>query len=213
LKTTLSIISGIIFLAAFIPYIRAILFQGAKPSKVSWLVWALNDMIALGAMYAASALNFTIVGAVCGAWIVTGLAFRFGETNWRKIDLYCLGGSLAGLAVALVFQVLGISFEIHVLEQTIVVKAAKIVLASSMIALLVGSITTFDNAWHEPHEENFTAWAMYLTSCIVSLFAVPMWDFENAAQPITFTVIEAIVVGILLYRRFVPAPTTAKAAI
>jgi hypothetical protein len=39
-KQTLSVIAGILFVAGFFPYIKAILKGETKPAKASWIIWA-----------------------------------------------------------------------------------------------------------------------------------------------------------------------------
>lgn len=64
-KETLSVVSGILFVTAFFPYIRAILAGKTKPAKASWIIWESLDCITLAGMYAKDAINGQIVGAVC----------------------------------------------------------------------------------------------------------------------------------------------------
>ena len=59
----LSIVAGILFLLGFVPYIKAIRQGTAKPSKVTWFVWAVLNSIVLGGMYTKDSLNGQIVGA------------------------------------------------------------------------------------------------------------------------------------------------------
>jgi hypothetical protein len=51
-KETLSVLAGLLFVAAFVPYIRAILRKETKPSKASWIIWASMDTILLIGMFA-----------------------------------------------------------------------------------------------------------------------------------------------------------------
>src|SRR6266446_3306816 len=101
-KETLSTISGILMMLAFVPYIIGIV-RGNKVSKASWIIWPTMDTITLAGMYKAHSLNGQIIGAVVGAWIVCGFAMKYGEwkkwKEWPKTDKWCLLGAALGIAL------------------------------------------------------------------------------------------------------------------
>jgi len=51
-----------------------------------------------------------------------------------------------------------------------------------------------------PPQEDPIAWSIWLVSCVFALFAIRKWDVANALQPLTFTVIEATVVFLIIVR-------------
>jgi hypothetical protein len=182
LKTTLSVISGILFLGAFIPYIKAIL-AGAKPRKASWMIWGALDVITLAGMLASGTFNFQIAGAVVGATTVVVLSFKYGEPGWTMTDKLALTGAALGLVL------------------WAVTRNPRVGLFVSLAVTLLGSIPTFENGWKTPEHEDLLAWSLYTISCFFALAAVPKWDLANAGQPITFTVIEVTMMVILLTAR------------
>lgn len=175
--------AGILFVAAFVPYIRAILRNETKPAKASWLIWATLDSITLAGMYAAGTLNGQILGAVTGAWIVAGLAMKYGESGWSLLDKFCLAGAALGITLWQVFDspVLGI--------------------VTSLSVVFIGAIPTFVSAWKEPSRENRTAWTIYWISCVFALIAVPEWTLASAAQPVVFFAVESVMMYILYIKR------------
>ena len=94
MKETLSILAGLLFVAAFVPYIRAILRKETKPAKASWFIWASLDTITLAAMFFKDTVNGQILGAVLGAWVVAVLALKYGTPGWTKLDKFCLGSAI-----------------------------------------------------------------------------------------------------------------------
>jgi hypothetical protein len=182
LKTALSVISGLLFLAAFVPYIRAIL-KGAKPRKASWIIWGALDVITIAGMLASGTFNFQIAGAVVGATTVVVLSFKHGESGWTTTDKLALAGAALGLVL------------------WAVTRNPRVGLFVSLAVTFLGSIPTFENGWKTPEHENIVAWSLYTISCFFALAAVPKWDLANAGQPITFTVIEVIMMIILLAAR------------
>lgn len=186
LKTVLSVLSslsGFIFVLAFLPYIFAILRGETKPSKVSWFIWATLDVITLSAMYVEKSVNGQILGAVGGAFIILSLALRHGKPGWTKVDKFCLLGAILGLLLWKMTSNPNVG-----------------ILVSALTAI-TGSIPTFVNAWNRPQEENLFAWSIFWYSCLLALTAIPKWSIADAAQPITFTIIESTMMFILLYRR------------
>ncbi len=182
MKDTLSVIAGLLFVAGFVPYIRAILRKETKPAKASWIIWASLDTITIAGMYAKESVNGQILGAIAGAWVIVALALKFGTPGWTKIDKFCLGGAVLGIALWQVFSnpVLGIM--------------------TSLSVVFLGSIPTFTSAWKDPSRENKLAWTIFWISCVCAVIAIPQWTMADAAQPLTFFAIETIMMYILFIR-------------
>mgnify|MGYP000132529445 FL=1 len=182
MKETLSILAGLLFVAAFVPYIRAILRKETKPAKASWIIWANLDTITLAGMFFKGTVNGQILGAVLGAWVVAALALKYGTPGWTKLDKFCLGGAVLGIVLWQVFSdpVFGI--------------------VTSLSVVFLGSIPTFTSAWKDPSRENKLAWTIFWVSCVCAVIAIPHWTLADAAQPITFFAIETIMMYILFVR-------------
>ncbi|MFA6603957.1 MAG: hypothetical protein WCT10_03925 [Patescibacteria group bacterium] len=182
MKETLSVISGLMFFAASVPYIRAILKGRTKPSKASWLIWAGLDSIVLVGMIAQHTLNGQIIGAVLVSWMTALLALKYGQTGWTTLDKLCLGGAVLGLALWQTFSnpLLG--------------------LAASLAMIFIGAIPTFVSAWRDPNGEDRSTWMLFWLSCVAALFAIPDWTLADAAQPIIFTMIDTTMVYLLFVR-------------
>lgn len=179
---TLNIVAGLLFIAAFFPYIRAILRKEAKPAKTSWLIWASLDTITLAGMFFKDSVNGQILGAVLGAWAVAVLAMKHGTPGWTKLDKICLGGAVLGITLWQAFDdpVFGI--------------------VTSLGVVFLGSIPTFTSAWEDPSRENKSAWVLFWISCVCAVIAIPQRTLADASQPITFFVIESIMMFILFIR-------------
>ena len=182
MQQTFNVLAGVLFVAAFVPYIRAILKKVATPMKSTWLIWATLDSITFAGMWAEDTVNGQITGAILGAWTVTILAFKYGESGWTLLDKLCLAGAALGIVLWQMFDnpTLGI--------------------VTSLSVVFLGSIPTFVSAWKDPARENRLAWWIYWASCVSALLAVPKWTWQDATQPVTFFAIESIMVFILTYR-------------
>ncbi|MDR3736197.1 MAG: hypothetical protein P4L10_11750 [Acidobacteriaceae bacterium] len=183
-----SAIAGILFLAAFIPYIRSILRGETVPAKATWIIWAAIDTITLAGMVITHALNGQIIGAVLGVWIVAILALRRGASGWSQLDIACIAGAAIGLCLMFFSPTYG--------------------LLTSLAVLFIGSIPTFVHGYREPEKENKAAWMIYFLSCLFALPAITKWDVQHAAQPLIFFATESVMVYMTWIRpRFTKALT------
>lgn len=191
-KNVLTLIAGVLFLLGFVPYIRAIVRGETKPAKASWVIWATLDTITLAGMFFKNAINGQIIGAVIGAWVVVILALIYGTRGWTKLDKYCLGGAVLGIALWVAFDnpVLGI--------------------VVSNIVVFLGAIPTFKSAWGDPSREDKMAWTIYWLSCVCAVLAIPAWTLADATQPVIFFITETVMMYILYVRARAFAPIQTK---
>lgn len=178
-KDILSVVAGVLFVAGFVPYIRAILAGTTKPAKASWIIWASLDTITFAGMCAKHSVNGQIVGAIIGAWIVVILALKYGTPGWTRLDKFCIAGAVSGIALWSIFSnpTLGI--------------------VTSLSVVFIGSIPTFVSAFNDPRREDKVGWTIFWVSCVCAVIAIPEFTLEDAAQPITFCLIETIMMYIL----------------
>jgi hypothetical protein len=182
LKEILSVLAGILFFVAFIPYIRAILRKETQPVKATWIIWASLDTLTFAAMIAKHSVNGQIIGAVLGGWSIVFLALKYGMPGFSRLDKFCLGGAILGIVL---WKVSG---------------NATFGLMTSLIVVVIGSIPTFVSAWKDPSKEDKVAWTIFELSCVVAMFAIPTFTLADAAQPITFLLIETIMVSLVYLR-------------
>lgn len=182
IREILSVAAGMLFFFAYIPYIRGILAGVTKPAKASWIIWASLDTITIAGMYVQGAINGQMIGAVAGSWIVVAFALKYGTPGWTKLDKFCLIGAIAGIVLWKLFSnpTLGI--------------------LTSLSVVFLGSIPTFVSAWNDPNKEDKLAWTIFWASCICAILAIPKFTFDDAAQPVTFFLIETIMMYILYVR-------------
>ncbi len=181
-KEALSVLAGLLFVVGYIPYARAILRKETKPAKASWIIWASLDTVTIAGMYAKGTVNGQILGVIIGVWVIVVLALKYGTPGWTKLDKFCLGGAVLGIVLWKTFSnpVLGI--------------------ITSLSVVFIGSIPTFVSAWKDPSRENKLAWTIFWVSCVCAVIAIPHWTMADAAQPITFFLIETIMMYILYVR-------------
>jgi len=182
IQSVLSVTAGVLFVAGFIPYVRAILVGTTKPAKASWIIWASLDTITLVGMCVQHSVNGQIIGAVAGAWIVVIFAIKYGTSGWTRLDKFCLAGAVLGIVLWKLFSnpTLGI--------------------VTSNSVVFLGSIPTFVSAFKDPTREDKLGWTIFWISCICAVSAIPKLTFEDATQPIVFCAIETIMMYLLYFR-------------
>jgi hypothetical protein len=206
MKDIFDALAFILIIVAFIPYAKAVwrdrnIPSGTpgktEPSKASWLIWVALDIITALGMYMKGSLNGQITAAVIGGSMVVVLAMKFGTSGWTRLDKGCLAGACLGIILWRVFgdAVAGI--------------------ITCQVVMFIGSLPTFRSAWKDPGRENKTAWTLFWLSCVAALIAIPGLTLEvmfnepmqfflahpkHTAQPVTFFIIETIVIGILFIR-------------
>jgi hypothetical protein len=184
-----SALAGYSFLVSFVPYGWAILrdrkkADGMKPTKTSWFIWIAVDCISLAGMWSRDAVNGQIVGTIIGGIIILGLALKYGKPGVTPLEEKILFG--AGLAVY--FWVVFDTPELGILM--------------SGILIVVGAFPTWMSAIEDPTREDKLAWTIMFVSCIFALVAIPRWDtLADTIQPISFTIIETIMMIILYVPR------------
>ncbi|MDP2631724.1 MAG: hypothetical protein Q8P30_03080 [Candidatus Uhrbacteria bacterium] len=177
-----NVLAGVLCVVAYVPYILAIIRKRTKPMKSTWLIWATLDTVTFAGMWSEGTVNGQIIGTVFGACTIAILTFKFGEHGWTLLDKLCLMGAVLGIGLWQVFDnpTLGI--------------------VTALSVVFLGSIPTFVSAWEDPTKEDRTAWMLYWLSCVCALIAVPAWTIQDAMQPITFFLIQSIMIFILIIR-------------
>ncbi|MBI2055245.1 MAG: hypothetical protein HYT39_04120 [Candidatus Sungbacteria bacterium] len=188
----LSQLSGIIFLAGFVPYIMAIVRRQAQPMKASWLIWMSLDGLTLAGMYAKHSVNGQIVGATMGAVVVFFLSLKYGKPGWTRVDQWSLVGAVIGIGLWWGFDspVLGILM--------------------AQVTGLVGAIPTFVNVWRRPQDEPRFGWCFFWASCLPALLAIPAISWEHTIQPLGFLTGNSIMMYLLFIHRPVPHPRAVR---
>ena len=180
-------LAGLLSLAAFVPYVAAILRRQTRPNRAAWWIWTANGLV-LGASYYASGAENTIwvpVSYVVGPALTALLALRYGEGGWTSFDRSCLRGAGAGL---LLWWVLN---------------SPVAALVTTLCVDLTGALPTIRKAYHAPDTEDRLAWALFISGNTVNLVAIEAWRFANVVYPVYMFLASGVIAGLVRWPRTV----------
>lgn len=188
-----SVCSALIAMSAFVVYWTDLyLNKKASPSS-SWIVWVLLDWVSAVGMYTKNELNGLVLIYTIGATLTAiFLLWRDGMSRWTKWDISCTIISVIGIILWIAFERLPMDLSWTGLT------GVQIGVACAQFSGIVGSIPMWISIYKKPDEENRYAWAIWAFSCIAGLMAVSEWVFVKFAAPVTFTVIEWVIL-VLIY--------------
>lgn len=185
----LKIFAGTLQVGAFIPYILAILYRGAKPTQATWINYAILDTVLFVGMCLEGVFNWQMLGIVLGVWIILVLSIEHGIKKWGNLERFCLVSIPMGILIS-------IGFASPIWAMII-----------NLILIVLASIPTFLSGWKDPTRESLLAWSMSSIACGI-VITIGKHDVINLLQPVIFLMVNGSMVTILATRRIYPAPKT-----
>lgn len=184
-KSILWIITILIWIYAYYPYIRDILKGKTKPHIFSWIVFVIMDIVAFFIQYWDNAGPWAWGILTTGIWalIVLILALKNWEKNITKSDLIALFLALGSV----VFYIL---LNNPVYAQIMIF----IILASAMYP-------TFRKSYHKPSQETLSLYVIAALRSILSIFAVINFSFLTIGLSFFIIIINTLFVSMVLIRR------------
>ena len=162
------LLAGLLSLAAFVPYIIAIVKGATKPNRATWWIWTTNGLILLASYYASGAEStvWVAVGYFVGSLLTAVLALRYGEGGWSPFDRSCLLGAALGLLFWWMFN------------------SSIVALVTTLFVDFAGALPTIRKAYRAPETEDRVAWGLFISGNTVNLLAVEAWSFAIAVYPV-----------------------------
>lgn len=181
------IISGILSLCAYIPYVYAMIRSGGtvRPNQAGWFVWWLVDAIMVWALYSAGSYNSIpmFAGFTIGSSIVLLLSLRGSERKFSQLDVACVVVAIIGIVVWRVFATTNPAVSV----------------GANMLALTMGAIPTIKKALLDPKSESALTWRIFLAGGTFSMLAIPAFTFVDVGPAlITFLIQFAINLALLI---------------
>lgn len=193
MRTLLITLSGLLTVAAAIPYVVEIIRGKAKPRIVSWFTWSVLTGIACVASFVDGQVpsGILMLAAALETILVVILGLKHGDRTFERLDAYCLAGAAVGLVLWLVFN-----------SPTIAVLA-------SVTIDLIGAIPTIKHSWEKPHEETWITYSLSAAGGGITVLLAESWAATAVAYPIYILLINIIMTFCILgspHRRLAGEP-------
>ena len=174
--------AGILGLIPFWFYIVSMKLGSSKPNLAGVLIYtfAMTMIIASSiALHAWQAL-WLAVAYIFGQSLVIIISFKTGYFAFSKFDYGCILISVASL-----FLWIHTSNPLYALLLNVIVDA-------------LGTVAIAKKLYTHPKTEDTTAWTMALLVSVLNLFAIPLFNIENALYPIYLVVANVLIVSLSL---------------
>ncbi len=176
-------IAAAISLIAYIPFVIAILRGKAQPHRASWFIWSLVSAVIAISYVQTGATDTALVPAVYGVCSVIIFVFsiRYGVGGWTPFDRKCLGVSIFGIALWLVFKepvaalVLNISVDV------------------------TGALPTLKKIKENPDSEDRTTWFLFWLGSVFNVIAINRWSIVIAMYPLLMLFLISLIAGMVLF--------------
>jgi hypothetical protein len=174
----------LVFVAAFatllatFAYVRSMFKGGAKPNRVSWLMWSIAPFIATAAAISNgvgwAALPVFMSGF--SPFLIFSASFVSKKAYWTLASFDYVCGVLSGLALALWY----------------VTKDPNVAIVFAIASDGLASIPTFTKAWIYPETEYAWPFIVGVFNASTSFVASTMWTFSAYAFPAYLMVINIL---------------------
>ena len=165
----------LVFVAAFATlvatyvYIRSMFKGGAKPNRVSWLMWSIAPFIA-----AAAAISNGVGWAALPVFmsglsplLIFTASFVTKKAYWKLASFDYVCGALSGLALILWY----------------LTKDPNVAIAFAIASDGLAAIPTLTKAWNHPETESAWPFIVGVFNALTSFGAATMWAFSEYAFP------------------------------
>ncbi|MFA6463785.1 MAG: hypothetical protein WCV55_02165 [Candidatus Paceibacterota bacterium] len=185
LKLILGIISSLLAIACFVPYIKDIFKRKTTPHSYSWLIWSLLQAIASIAILHENggfgALCFIVSSALC--IFVFFLSLKFGTKNITSFDTFCLIGAVIAIFIWIFMKDPFYSVILITLID------------------LVGFIPTYRKAYTEPKTETLSTYFLSSAADGFSLLALSAYSLTTVLYPASLVLTNFLLAIVLIYKR------------
>jgi hypothetical protein len=193
-KDIYGILSLILSVIAYLPYLYSIQQRKVRPHMFTWGVWFITNgigffaQITRGAGPGSWSTGLTMFFCAC----VFILSFSRGEKNITRSDWIALVLSLVAIVIWLI---------------------TKEPLGSVIMAIIVNTLGTFPTlrkSWLRPREERVLTWSILSLRAIISLFALEAYSPVTVLFPVAVILTSGGIAVTLAIRRFLLDRKTAN---
>ena len=176
-------LAGSLSIAAYLPFIWAILQRKATPNRATWMIWTIISGSIFFSYESAGATNtiWLPAGYTCGSFIISLLSIKYGEGGWSKLDRKCIGFATIGL------------FLWWLLDSPLYT------LYISASVDIAASIPTVKKAYTNPLSEDKATWALFWIGSLLNVIAIDKWEFVIYMYPLAIFFIISIIAPLVIW--------------
>lgn len=192
IKFIFAIISVVIGIIAFMPYLINVLSRKTQPHAFTWLIWSLTQGTATAGLWYGGG-GFGAISLTISTILVTLmflLSLSHGSKDITKSDIIVLTAALSAILIW------------WLLENPI--------LAIALVSIidLLGYIPTFRKSYNQPWSETAMSWGTFTIGNIFAILALGAYNFLTLSYLISIATANSILLVFLLIRRHhKPKPT------
>ncbi len=191
IRFVLAILSTVIMVVAYYPYVRDVLQRKTQPHTYTWLIWAITQGTATVALWQGGG-HFGAMSLIAGTLLVLFvffLSFKYGTKNITRSDTIIL---ILALLSILIWWL-----------------SDNPLLAVLMVSAIdgFGYMPTYRKSYQEPWSETPIFWFAMIVTGILALIANAEYNLITVTYLATLITANIILLTLLLIRRrYVPQP-------
>ena len=184
----------LVFVAAFATllatyvYIRSMFKGGAKPNRVSWLMWSIAPFIATAAAVS-NGVGWAVLPVFMSGFspfLIFTASFATKKASWKLASFDYVCGILSGLSLGLWY----------------VTKDPSVAIAFAIASDALAAVPTLTKAWNHPETESPWPFIVGVFNASTSFAAATMWTFSEYAFPAYLIVINIMLLSSVYNRKF-----------
>lgn len=184
-KIIFGLISTVIGVISFLPYLKDIFARKTKPHIYTWLIWSIIQGVGVVAMImgGAGAGSWALIIGTIFVFFIFLLSFKYGTKNITKFDTVCL---IAAIITIIIW---------------IIQKDPLISVILVCIIDFTGFILTYKKIYKEPGSETTSLYFMYALSNMFALLAMNQYTIITSLYTTFLLCANSFCVLLLVVRR------------
>lgn len=184
-KEIVGVLSIVLVLVAYVPYIRDIFRNRTTPHTFSWFVWgsAVTITYALQITNGAGAGAWVTLGVALIAWFIFILGLFKKDKDIKLTDVVFLIAALLAL-------------YLWIVEKQPEMSSFLIVSVD-----VLGFIPTVRKSWNKPYSETLFSYELHTFRHALSILALAQYNFVTLFYPIVWTAVNGLFALFLTIRR------------
>ena len=184
-KIIFAIISSLVGVVSYFPYIRDVLKRKTQPHTYTWLVWVITQGVAATSIWYGQG-RWGALGLTIGTFLIFViflLSLKFGTKNITRTDTVVLFAALGAIVIWW--------------------KLKNPLLALFMVTLidLLGYIPSFRKSYQQPWSETISSWEGFVIGNFFAILALKEYNLLTLSYLIAINIANIVLILICLFRR------------